>query len=87
MKNKFGFRPIDIAHSAPIRKLFVGMLGKSEMPLDKNQSYGREEYNGVLIHNDRLNKVQNLMHKYKQVDKFLKENNHNEEELIKRLEE
>jgi hypothetical protein len=27
------------------------------------------------------------MHKYKQVDKFLKENNHNEEELIKRLEE
>ena len=39
------------------------------------------------MHNDRLNKVQGLMHKYNKVDKFLQDQNHNEKELIKNLEQ
>ena len=38
------------------------------------------------MHNDRINSVQKLMNKYANVNKYLGEVNHNEQQLIKNIE-
>lgn len=57
------------------------------MTEESKGQYGRTAFNGVLLHNDRVNTVNRLMHKYRDVDKFLSKKNGSEEEMIKRLEE
>ena len=51
-----------------------------------NPNYGRAAFNGVLMHNDRVNRVQQLMTKYNNVNKHLNKINHNEQQLLKNLE-
>lgn len=38
------------------------------------------------MHNDRINSVHKLMHKYQHVNKYLGQINHNEQQIIKNLE-
>ena len=43
--------------------------------------------NGVLLHNDRVSKITNLMHKFGQIEKQIKHENTAEERLVERLEQ
>ena len=92
LKNKFGYEPSDIAQNNDVRKVFQSLLGKKPVgqqqtgdPMQSNR-YGRTAFNGVLMHNDRINSVQKLMAKYQNVDKYLSKINYNEQQLIKNLE-
>jgi len=63
LKNKFGYQPSDIAQNLDTRKAFEilnldGSPQSSQNPRESFSSkYGRTEYNGVLMHNDRINSV------------------------------
>lgn len=59
MKNKFGYLAYDIAYNTEIRQLIENLIeslgheSRAIMEENKNQ-YGRREFNGVLLHNDRV---------------------------------
>ena len=65
LRNKFGYYPKDMSMNLETRKIF-GVSNQEE-----ETKYGRTEYGGVLIHNDRLNAVRNLMRKQEAVNKCL----------------
>ena len=64
LKNKFGSQATDIAQNLDTRKAF-------EQFTDSSTKYARTAYNGVLLHNDRINQVQRLMNKTQNVNKFM----------------
>ena len=48
----------------------------SKQILEENKSqYARREFNGVLLHNDRVTQLKGLMHKFGQVEKHLEHKN------------
>lgn len=68
--------------------LIESMGHESKALMEENSNkYGRREFNGVLLHNDRVTQLKGLMHKFGQVEKHLEHQNHNEEKLVERLEE
>lgn len=96
-KNKFGYTASDIAQNLSVRERFQAPDEPSPLsaPSDlsassrapQNSQYARTAFNGVLIHNDRINSVHKLMHKYQHVNKYLGRINHNEQQIIKNLED
>ena len=72
VKNKFGYMPSDIAQNYQIRQLFDSIVPQLK---DSESYYGRTAFQGVLLHNDRINSVQKLMHTYKHVNKYLCQHN------------
>jgi hypothetical protein len=66
-KNKFGFKPYDLAFNMEVRNIFDKLYHQMNMQSGK-QSYGRTAFNGVLHHNDRITKLKSLMHKFGQVE-------------------
>ena len=74
LKNKYGYSASDIAHDFSIRQLFGTLRGEkidSDEQISSSSSYGRQAFNGVLLHNDRVSKLKNLMHKFGEVEKKL----------------
>jgi len=59
MKNKYGYHAHDIAYNTDVRALIqmlcesMGHESKALMEENSNK-YGRREFNGVLLHNDRV---------------------------------
>jgi ankyrin repeat protein len=64
LKNKFGYQPSDIAQNLETRQAF-------DQGSNPNSKYGRTAFNGVLMHNDRINSVQKLMNKCQKVNKIV----------------
>ena len=83
LKNKFGYQAYDIVYNAEVRDIFDKLL---EGVGASDNTYGRQAFNGVIHHNDRVTKLKSLMHKFGQVNKHLEQNNHNEKLLVERLE-
>ena len=52
----------------------MGHESKALMEENSNK-YGRREFNGVLLHNDRVTQLKGLMHKFGQVEKHLEHQN------------
>lgn len=94
IKNKFGYKPYDIAYNNEVRKTLATLIYEREQQVGGNQQrvlegnldqktdndplleekndYGRRQFNGVLLHNDRVSKLKTLMHKFGQVEQHLK---------------
>ena len=68
LRNKFGYCARDVSMNLETRQVFTG--GAKE---EEEAKYGRTEFGGKLIHNDRLNAVRNLMRKYEGVNKNLQQ--------------
>ena len=79
MKNKFGYLASDIAYNAEVRNLILNLIGsmghESRQIMEENKNYARREFNGVLLHNDRVTQLKGLMHKFGQVEKHLEHKN------------
>ena len=78
IKNNFGYLPCDIAFNTEVQTLFSQLIGSTgghvslrQVEESKNQ-YGRRTFSGVLLHNDRVSKITNLMHKFGQLEKHIK---------------
>ena len=78
IKNAAGFLAYDIAYNSEVQNLLNAMLvemwghdSARNLEESKNQ-YGRRAIDGVLLHNDRVSKVTNLMHKFGQLEKHMK---------------
>ena len=87
-KNKFGYAASDIAQNLDVRQRFQKLddqgqqEGSSDLAASKqaqNAQYARTAFNGVLMHNDRINSVHKLMNKHQHVNKYLGQINHNEQ--------
>lgn len=76
----------DVQHL--LNMLIVGMGENSLKNLEENKNqYGRRTFSGVLLHNDRVTKITSLMHKFGQLEKHIKHQNTNENQLVERLEQ
>ena len=69
IKNRAGFLAYDIAYNTHVQNLFNDLIGnqghQSVRNLEENKNqYGRRTFSGVLLHNDRVTKITNLMHKF-----------------------
>ena len=92
IKNKYGYKPYDIAYNNQVRKTLATLISEREQqvgtggtgadqqslegnleqnnntendPLSEEKNdYGRRQFNGVLLHNDRVSKLKTLMHKF-----------------------
>ena len=79
-KNKNGYLAYDIAYNTEVRDLVLTLIEsmghESRAVMEENKNaYGRREFNGVLLHNDRVTQLKGLMHKFGQVEKHLERNN------------
>jgi len=61
LKNKFGYQAHDIVYNAEVREVFDKLL---EGVGTSDNTYGRQAFNGVIHHNDRVTKLKSLMHKF-----------------------
>ena len=56
-----------------LNQLIASMGDTSLQKMEENKNaYGRRTFSGVLLHNDRVSKITNLMHKFGQVEKHIK---------------
>jgi len=91
LKNRVGYLAYDMAYNMEVQLLFNELIGgqghQSLKSLEENKNqYGKRTFSGVLLHNDRVSKITTLMHKFGQLEKHIKYQNSNENQLVERLE-